>query len=65
MPINPDSQIPTFCKNCTHRFVCSIQQNIKEQDVDVKEFNADNTAVKQSVSSINYVCRYKGIDTTI
>jgi hypothetical protein len=65
MPINPDSQIPIFCKNCTHRFVCSIQENFREQDADIKEFNAENIPTKQSVSSHNYVCRYKGIDTTI
>lgn len=65
MPINPDNLIPTFCKNCTHRFVCSIQGNIREQDVDVKEFNTENVGTKQSVSTINYVCRYKTIDTTV
>jgi len=65
MPINPDSQIPTFCKNCSHRFVCSIQDNIREQDVDVKNFNTENVATKQSVSTINYVCRYKAIDTSL
>jgi len=65
MPINSASQIPSFCKNCTHRFVCSIQSNIRAQDVDVKEFNADNANVNQSVSTINYVCRYKTIDITV
>jgi hypothetical protein len=65
MPINPDSTIPTFCKNCTHRFVCSIQGNIKEQDTDVSKFNTDNAGTKQAVSSINYNCRYKTIDTSI
>lgn len=59
MPINPDSQIPKFCKNCTHRFVCSIQQNIREQDIDVTNFNTEHSNVKQSVSTINYVCRFK------
>lgn len=65
MAINPDSVIPTFCKNCTHRFVCSIQQNIREQDADVKQFNTDNVSSKQSVSSTGYICRYKTIDTTL
>lgn len=59
MPINPDALIPAYCKNCTHRYVCSIQENIKEQDADVADFNADNANVRQSVSTINYVCRYK------
>jgi len=65
MPINPITVIPNYCKNCTHRFVCSIQSNIREQDVDVKEFNADNAGTQQSVSTINYNCRYKTIDTTL
>lgn len=59
MPINPDTLIPTYCKNCTHRYVCSIQENIKEQDTDVDNFNTENANVRQSVSTINYVCRYK------
>jgi hypothetical protein len=65
VPINPDSQIPTYCKNCSHRFVCSIQNNIREQDADVKEFNTENVATRQSVSTINYSCRYKAIDPTV
>lgn len=64
MPINPDNIIPTYCKNCTHRFVCSIQSNIREQDADVKEFNSGNIATKQSTTA-NYVCRYKTIDQTV
>jgi hypothetical protein len=59
MPINPDTLIPAYCKNCTHRYVCSIQENIKEQDTDVTNFNTENANVRQSVSTINYVCRYK------
>jgi hypothetical protein len=65
MPINPTNTIPTFCKNCSHRFVCSIQSNIKAQDDDVKNFNTDNVSFNQSVSTINYVCRYKAIDPTV
>jgi hypothetical protein len=65
MAINPSSQWPTYCKNCIHRFVCGIQDTIREQDADVKKFNTDNVSTQQSVSSINYTCRYKGIDPTI
>lgn len=65
MPINPDSTIPSFCKNCTHRFVCGIQSNIRAQDADISAFNSDNVGTKQSVGTINYVCRYKTVDTTI
>lgn len=65
MAINPESIIPTYCKNCTHRFVCGIQDSIREQDADVKAFNSDNAGTKQSVSTINYVCRYKAIDPTV
>jgi hypothetical protein len=64
MPINSDALIPNYCKNCTHRFVCSIQGNIREQDADVKNFNTDNAGTKQSVSTINYVCRYKALEPT-
>lgn len=63
MPINPDSMIPIYCKNCTHKFVCSILPNIKEQETDVTNFNAEHVSTKQSVSSINYVCRYKTNET--
>ena len=65
MPINPSIQIPIFCKNCTHRFVCSIQGNIKEQDNDVTQFNTDNTATGQRVTAQNYSCSYKAIDETL
>lgn len=65
MPINTDSQIPTYCKNCTHRFVCSIQSNIQEQDTDVTVFNTDHAGSKQSIASVSYVCRYKANDTTV
>lgn len=65
MAINNSSQIPVFCKNCSHRFVCSIQANFKEQDKDVTEFNTGNTATGQRVTAQNYSCTYKGIDTTI
>lgn len=65
MPINPDNIIPNYCKNCTHRFVCSIQSKILDQDADVKKFNTDNVTTKQSVSTINYVCRYKTLGTTV
>jgi hypothetical protein len=65
MPINPENIIPTFCKNCTHRFVCSIQDKIRLQDTDVKNFNTENVSTKQSVSTINYVCRYKTLDLTV
>lgn len=65
MAINADANIPTYCKNCTHRWVCSIQENIRLQDKDVKDFNSSHSGTKQSVSTINYVCRYKTIDQTI
>jgi hypothetical protein len=65
MPINADANIPSYCKNCTHRFVCSILPNIKEQDGDITKFNSENIATKQSVSSINYVCRYKTVDAAV
>lgn len=65
MAINSDANIPNYCKNCIHRYVCSIQNNIKLQDADVKSFNTDNVGTRQSVSTINYVCRYKAVDTTI
>jgi hypothetical protein len=65
MPINPSNIIPTFCKNCTHRFVCSIQDKIREQDADIKKFNSDNVPTQQSISSTGYICRYKTIDTSL
>lgn len=65
MPINPSNIIPKYCKNCTHRFVCAIQVNIREQDEDVAQFNSDNITTQQSVTSTNYSCRYKVIDTTV
>jgi hypothetical protein len=64
MPINPANLIPAYCKNCTHRFVCSIQSNIRAQDTDVKDFNTTNTATQQSTAA-SYVCRYKTIDPTV
>lgn len=65
MPINPVSTIPNYCKNCAHRFVCGIQASIRAQDTDVKNFNTENAGTSQSVSTINYVCRYKAIDPTV
>jgi hypothetical protein len=65
MGINTENIIPIYCKNCSHRFVCSIQEKIREQDADVKKFNTDNVNTKQSVSTVNYVCRYKAVDQTV
>lgn len=58
-------QYPTYCKNCTHRYVCKIQENIANQDLDVKKFNSDHAGTLQSISSINYNCRYKTIDPAV
>jgi hypothetical protein len=65
MPVNPNNLIPAFCKNCTHRFVCSLQDKIRLQDADVAQFNKDNVGQQQSVTAINYSCRFKAIDTTV
>jgi hypothetical protein len=52
-------EVPTYCTNCSHEVVCGIQDTIVAQDADVQEFNTDNKPRLQSVSSINYNCRYK------
>lgn len=52
-------EVPSYCLNCVHKVVCGIQDTIIEQDEDVKDFNDDNKTRLQSVSSINYNCRYK------
>lgn len=52
-------EVPPYCQNCEHGVVCGIQDTILAQDVDVKKFNDDNKPRLQSVSSINYNCRYK------
>lgn len=65
MPINPSTIIPAFCKNCAHRFVCSIQETIREQEADVKKFNEENKPLTQSISATSYICHYKLTDTTV
>jgi hypothetical protein len=52
-------EVPTYCLNCAHKVVCGIQDTIVAQDADVTNFNKDNVTRQQSVSSINYNCRYK------
>lgn len=64
MAINPSNVIPNYCKNCTHRFVCSIQLNFKKQDDVIKQFNIDNTKTQQSTTG-SHLCRYKSIDISI
>ncbi len=51
--------IPPYCSNCTHKSVCKIQINISDMDKLVDVFNKDNASTLQSVSSINYNCRFK------
>ena len=52
-------EVPAYCSNCQHKVVCGIQDTIVGQDEDVKEFNDTNKTRLQTVSSINYNCRYK------
>jgi hypothetical protein len=52
-------EVPAYCGNCAHKVVCGIQDTIVGQDEDVKEFNDTNKTRLQTVSSINYNCRYK------
>jgi hypothetical protein len=52
-------EVPAYCANCEHKVVCGIQDTIVAQDADVSEFNTTNAPRLQTVSSINYNCRYK------
>lgn len=64
MAINPTNLQPNYCKNCTHRFICSIQVKFLEQDNVIKKFNTDNISTQQSTSG-QHLCRFKTIDPSI
>jgi len=64
MPINPNSNIPNYCKNCLHRFVCSIISSISEHEKKVKDFNDEYKKYTQSITNTNYICGYKIKDDT-
>jgi hypothetical protein len=59
MAINSTSDIPSFCTTCQHRFVCDIQEEIRNLDRVITDFNKANSSIKISVSSTNYICGYK------
>ena len=53
------AKTPTYCTNCEHKAVCKILENIESMDKEVDKFNLAHKSTLQSVSSINYNCRYK------
>ena len=53
------AKTPTYCTNCEHSAVCKILENIELMDKIVDDFNLSHKSTLQSVSSINYNCRYK------
>lgn len=65
MAINPSATHPSYCKNCSHRFVCDIQEAIRNMDKAIEDFNTDNSGNGQKLISQNYSCAYKQIDQTV